>query len=893
MAAKTWTGGTGDYSAPANWSDGAVPVKYDQAYIPGGTVQAGAITIEAGTQLRIVNSDFSLPVTLQFTGTTIAGNTSAGTHTDTTVADNQIVALGGTVTLSGVISTFLTYGTLRVTDLAAAATLVLPPVPLLSAYGGTLDLSVTNLVNNSSINGTDAHISSTNISGTGVFGVGSTLLFDHAVPAGLSVLFGTAPGGTPAELELADPGGFAATIKLFNYTSNIQLRGVQADAATWSDGTLSVTNGGSPVAALNVAGYFPHGFKVDHLDPAGNNDPANSYIHGLGLHAAVTKTWNGGAGDFTAGANWSDGVAPDPGDTGIVVNGTLNVDHATIGPLTTIKMSNGDYTTPVHVVFTDATIGGGFLANGAKSPSQGDSESYEFAGTSTLSGLIAGSQPYGVIDIKDASSTPASLIVTRDGQISSTYADLNIAVSTLDLEGKALLLGAFGYVSSSTITGTGTFLIGTTSTFSFDHGVGSGITVSFNGNGTKAGAMLELSDPAHFEATIAGFAPGYLIDLNNILADRATFSGGVLKVTLAGAPVASLHMTGDFTHGFTVNDINGFGFPEPGSSFIHANVACFAAGTRIATARGDVAVEDLRPGDRAALPRSGGFAPIVWIGHRRIDVRRHPRPHDVAPIRVLAGAFGPACPARDLLLSPDHAVFADGVLIPIRYLLNGATVRQEAVPLVTYYHIELDRHDVVLAEGLPAESFLDTGNRAAFANGGAALHLHADFALQVWAAQACAPLVRGGARLVAVRSALLAQAAGLGGTLTDEPALSVLADDRPVPLTCSGGMWQALLPEDAREVRVLSRRWVPAHTRPDEHDTRQLGVAIAQLWLDGRAVSLDSPALHTGWHTPEPGWRWTGGDAAFAVAGVRDVRFMLALTGTYWRDEGGLNRAVA
>jgi hypothetical protein len=85
-------------------------------------------------------------------------------------------------------------------------------------------------------------------------------------------------------------------------------------------------------------------------------------------------------------------------------------------------------------------------------------------------------------------------------------------------------------------------------------------------------------------------------------------------------------------------------------------------------------------------------------------------------VRVRAGAFAAGAPQRDLWLSPDHAVFVDDVLIPIRYLINGRTIAQERVDAVTYYHVELSDHEVILAEGLPCESYLDTGNRAAFAD---------------------------------------------------------------------------------------------------------------------------------------------------------------------------------
>jgi hypothetical protein len=167
-------------------------------------------------------------------------------------------------------------------------------------------------------------------------------------------------------------------------------------------------------------------------------------------------------------------------------------------------------------------------------------------------------------------------------------------------------------------------------------------------------------------------------------------------------------------------------FSDAGYQLVATEAACFAAGTRIATPEGDMPVEQLRPGTEVRLA-DGGFAAVVWLGRRRVDCLRHPRPRDVWPVRVRAGAFGPATPTRDLLLSPDHAVFCNGMLIPVRHLLNGRTVAQERVDAVTYWHVELARHDVLLAEGMPCESYLDTGNRAAFANGGGALQLHPDF----------------------------------------------------------------------------------------------------------------------------------------------------------------------
>ena len=197
---------------------------------------------------------------------------------------------------------------------------------------------------------------------------------------------------------------------------------------------------------------------------------------------------------------------------------------------------------------------------------------------------------------------------------------------------------------------------------------------------------------------------------------------------------------------------------------------CFAAGTSIATEQGSVPVEALSVGCQRVTLASGGTAPIRWIGHRHIDCTRHPKPEAVWPVRVCAGAIADSEPARDLLLSPDHAIYVDGVLIPIRRLINETTIVQEPRDSVQYFHIELDRHDILLAEGLPVESFLDTGNRNQFSNGGRIVQLHPSFAALTWDAKACAPLVVTGQVFARVKRKLDRRARRSCRSAADEPA---------------------------------------------------------------------------------------------------------------------------
>ena len=135
------------------------------------------------------------------------------------------------------------------------------------------------------------------------------------------------------------------------------------------------------------------------------------------------------------------------------------------------------------------------------------------------------------------------------------------------------------------------------------------------------------------------------------------------------------------------------------------DLPCFATGTMIATPGGEVAVETIRAGDLVTT-LSGDARRVIWVGSRRVDLARHPRPDTVRPVRIAAGAFDENVPSRDLILSPDHAVHAAGVLIPSKLLVNGTTVAVLDQPSVTYHHVELEHHDVLLANGLltPAEA---------------------------------------------------------------------------------------------------------------------------------------------------------------------------------------------
>ena len=155
-----------------------------------------------------------------------------------------------------------------------------------------------------------------------------------------------------------------------------------------------------------------------------------------------------------------------------------------------------------------------------------------------------------------------------------------------------------------------------------------------------------------------------------------------------------------------------------GTTMQAADVLCFARGTRIAVPGGHALVERLRIG-MPVLTDAGEARPIRWIGRRSYAGAFLVRNPGVQPVRIHAGAIADGIPVRDLLVNPRHALFLDGLLIPAETLVNGASItRCEARCSVEYFHVELDSHDVLLAEGCPAESFADIGTRTLFQNAG-------------------------------------------------------------------------------------------------------------------------------------------------------------------------------
>ncbi|HEY2618913.1 MAG TPA: Hint domain-containing protein [Acetobacteraceae bacterium] len=269
-----------------------------------------------------------------------------------------------------------------------------------------------------------------------------------------------------------------------------------------------------------------------------------------------------------------------------------------------------------------------------------------------------------------------------------------------------------------------------------DKRVDAGQSASF----TADTGTLTIGLAGSFAATIFDFAPGDVIQATGASSGTFDTTTDVLALNTG----AMLQFSGNYT------DPSLWHVAADGT--VSLSPPCFMAGTRISAERGELAVENLSVGDRVQVIGTGPSSyPIIWIGWRTVDCTRHPDPRKVWPVRIAADAFGPGRPVRDLYLSPNHSIYFGDVLIPAKHLINGSTIAQVPADEVTYYHVELAQHAVLLAEGLPAESYLDIGDRSNFANGNGAIALYPDFASRVWDAAGCAPLVVTGPSLEAAR----------------------------------------------------------------------------------------------------------------------------------------------
>ncbi len=305
---------------------------------------------------------------------------------------------------------------------------------------------------------------------------------------------------------------------------------------------------------------------------------------------------------------------------------------------------------------------------------------------------------------------------------------------------------------------------------------------------------------------------------------------------------------------------------------------CFVTGTRILTSAGEVAVENLAEGDLAATA-SGALRPIKWIGRRTLSLTKHPRPETICPVRIAAGALADGIPCRDLIVSPDHALLLDGALVQAKDLVDGVLVTHDfSRTHITYWHIELDSHDALIAEGAAAESFLDTGHRGFFENAGEPVTLHPDLMQERRESGSFAPLVTAGKKLTAIRKKLAARLRHLGYAPAENQIL-VRADNKIIaPVFIRHGKLSFTLPAGAQNITLHSGHFVPAELNAKSNDRRALGLAIRKLRFAGKTVAVEDVIHPSSLHPRAEGDKtvWTRGNVKLnlpATGGILELEY--------------------
>lgn len=254
-----------------------------------------------------------------------------------------------------------------------------------------------------------------------------------------------------------------------------------------------------------------------------------------------------------------------------------------------------------------------------------------------------------------------------------------------------------------------------------------GVTIGDDGNNTDPSTSLgngteSIGEQMYFSL---GANTITLPDTNSNPGDENTFLGGPVVYSgysASGEPIVAWNDY-DLENDPSGNTEATFYFlisnsasPSPGTATIGTYTYCFAKGTHVQTSTGEVRVEDLQRGDFVRTS-DGRDVAVKWVGRQTFSALMA-RLNRELPVHISAGALGAGLPVRDLLVSPGHALLVDGVLVNASALVNGSSITQAKswTGDVEYFHIETENHELVLAEGVAAETFIDAVDRARFDN---------------------------------------------------------------------------------------------------------------------------------------------------------------------------------
>jgi hypothetical protein len=285
---------------------------------------------------------------------------------------------------------------------------------------------------------------------------------------------------------------------------------------------------------------------------------------------------------------------------------------------------------------------------------------------------------------------------------------------------------------------------------------------------------------------------------------------------------------------------------------------CFAAGTHILTAEGDVAVDALAVG-AALVTTEGEFAAVRRIAPCPFDGGR-------PAIWIAAGGLSMGVPERDLLISPDHGIDFDGQSVPARELVDGVVIRARPPGETPFYTIELAARAMILAEGAALESQAVPARRGR------------------------PPAPPRDDQLAGVRARLHARKLMLGYTVVSlgAPSLEVRGEFI-TPLSNEAGRFTFALPAGTDQAVLQCPTFIPAETDPSSSDRRTLGIALTDMLVDGHSLPIESLINPADLHRRGPAEQatWTRGPARLRLpAEARQLALTVAELPQGWQPPG-------
>lgn len=467
--------------------------------------------------------------------------------------------------------------------------------------------------------------------------------------------------------------------------------------------------------------------------------------------------------------------------------------------------------------------------------------------------------------------TPGTLLIGGGANFNA----LGTIIGAVQLNGAVLATGsALGLLRiNGDIIGGGT--LEPLMTLDLNGVVGPNVSIEFGTSVALQPGIMILDDARDEFGTISGFNLGNTIEIPSGHFTNALFTTGSLSnpgtLTLTGG--GEIPLTLSVAGNYAPTDF--IATSDTVSTKVTLGGLCFLRGVRISTPAGDVAVEQLSIGDEV-LTLLGGTQRIVWIGKGRVLATRGAR-GAATPVIVRGGALADNVPYRDMHVTKGHGIYVDGVLIPVEFLVNHRSiVWDDHAQEVELYHIELATHDILFADGAPAESYRDDGNRWLFQN--------ANSGWNEPSKEACAPVLTGGPIVDLVWRRLLDRApARLTRPLTNDPDLHLDVDGQRVnPRHRHGDRYVFIVERSAKEVCIVSRADSPSELGL-VRDPRVLGVAIRQiqLWKGARVLVTDADdgRLINGFHAFEVdnGIRWTNGHTTVPLSLFGDLTGPLEL----------------